>query len=115
MRLIDRARTQGEKLLNGLETALSGHENVGDIRGIGLLLCIDLVENIDSKKPFSRGDRTTERVLERAREIGLLLYPSTGNVDGTDGDYILLGPPLTVLDDEIDLIIDRTTTALRGI
>jgi len=115
MRLIDRARTQGEKLQKGFAKALGGHEHVGDVRGVGLLLCIDLVESVDSKKPFARVERVTERVVERAREIGLLLYPSTGNVDGIDGDYILLGPPLTVLDDEIDLIVDRLTTALRGI
>jgi adenosylmethionine-8-amino-7-oxononanoate aminotransferase len=36
-------------------------------------------------------------------------------VNGTDGDYVLIGPPLTILDDEIDLIVDRTTRALEGI
>jgi adenosylmethionine-8-amino-7-oxononanoate aminotransferase len=48
-------------------------------------------------------------------ELGIILYPSTGNVNGTDGDYLLIGPPLTILDDEIDLIVDRTTMALEGI
>jgi adenosylmethionine-8-amino-7-oxononanoate aminotransferase len=48
-------------------------------------------------------------------ELGLLLYPSTGNVDGTDGDYLLIGPPLTIIDDEIDLIVDRLSGTLAGI
>ena len=48
----------------------------------------------------------TEQILHRAMEIRLLLYPSTGNVDGTNGDYLLIGPPLTVLDDEVDLVVD---------
>jgi len=54
----------------------------------------------------------TEQVLDRAMEIGLLLYPSTGNVDGTNGDYLLIGPPLTILDDELDLIVDRVERAV---
>ena len=112
LRLIDRARTQGERLLSGLRTALEGNPLVGDVRGIGLLICVELVEDRDTKTPFPRSARMTERVLERAMEIGLLLYPSTGNVDGSNGDYLLIGPPLTILDDEVDLIVDRVTRAM---
>jgi 4-aminobutyrate aminotransferase-like enzyme len=115
MRLIDRARTTGEKLLSHLQTALSENEMVGDVRGLGLLICIDLVQDRISKKPFPRSERLAERVLERSMELGLLLYPSTGTVDGTDGDYLLIGPPLTILDDEADLIVDRLTAALEGV
>jgi hypothetical protein len=115
LRLIDRARTQGEHLLKRLGAALSGNRHVGEVRGIGLLLCIELVEDRDSKAPFPRSAKITELVLERAMDLGILLYPSTGNVNGTDGDYILLGPPLTLLDDEIDLIVDRTAMAIGGI
>jgi hypothetical protein len=115
LRLIDRARTQGEHLLKRLGAALSGNRHVGEVRGIGLLLCIELVEDRDSKAPFPRSAKITELVLERAMDLGILLYPSTGNVNGTDGDYILLGPPLTLLDDEIDLIVNRTAMAIGGI
>jgi len=115
LRLIDRARSQGKKLLERLRAALVSHANVGDVRGVGLLICVELVEELVAKRPFPRADRVTERVVTRASELGLLLYPSTGNVDGIDGDYILLGPPLTLLDDEIDLIVDRTSQALEGI
>lgn len=112
LRLIDRARTQGGKLLQGLSAALSQHPNVGDVRGIGLLLCVELVEDRATRRPFPRSTLVTERVMARAKELGLLLYPSTGNVDGLNGDYLLLGPPLTILDDEIDLIVDRFSSAL---
>jgi hypothetical protein len=112
LRLIDRARTQGERLLAGLRSALAEHPNVGDVRGLGLLLCIELVEDRAAKRPFPRAAQVTETVVDRAMDLGLLLYPSTGNVDGIDGDYLLIGPPLTILDDEADLIIDRTVQAI---
>ena len=112
LRLVDRARTQGEKLLSMLTAALGDNPLVGDVRGKGLLICVELVENRETKTPFPRSARMTEQILHRAMEIGLLLYPSTGNVDGTNGDYLLIGPPLTVLDDEVDLIVDRVTQAV---
>ena len=112
LRLVDRARTQGEKLLARLRTALEENPLVGDVRGVGLLICVELVEDRESKTPFHRSARMTEQVIERAMELGLILYPSTGNVDGWNGDYLLIGPPLTVLDDEVDLIVDRVTRAM---
>lgn len=115
MRLIDRARTQGDRLITGLKTALGDHPHVGDIRGEGLLLCLDLVQDKASRAPFPRATRITEQVVGRSMELGLLVYPSPGNVDGVNGDFVLLGPPLTVLDDEIDLIVDRLTSALGSI
>jgi hypothetical protein len=111
LRLVDRARTRGRKLVAGLSAALGENPLVGDVRGMGLLVCVELVENRETKKPFPRSARMTERVLERAMDIGLLLYPSTGNVDGSNGDYLLIGPALTILDDEIDLIVDRLSRA----
>lgn len=115
LRLIDRARVQGERLLGGLRSALADHPRVGDVRGIGLLACVELVADRESREPFPRSAQVTESMLKRAGEIGLLLYPSTGNVDGTNGDYLLIGPPLTVTDDEVDLIVDRTTATLGAL
>jgi hypothetical protein len=112
LRLVDRARTQGSKLISGLATALEENRLVGDVRGRGLLICVELVEDRDTKRPFPRSARMTERVIDRAMDLGILLYPSTGNVDGTNGDYLLIGPPLTILDDEVDLIVDRVTQSM---
>lgn len=112
LRLVDRARTQGKKLIAGLTAALAENPLVGDVRGVGLLICVELVEDRETKKPFPRSARMTERIMERAMDIGLLLYPSTGNVDGSNGDYLLIGPPLTILDDEVDLIVDRVKRAM---
>lgn len=115
MRLVDRARVQGKRLLDGLHSSLADHPRVGDVRGMGLLACVELVEDRNTRDPFPRAAQVAEMVLRRARELGLLLYPSTGNVDGSSGDYLLIGPPLTVTDDEVDLIVDRISVSLRGL
>ena len=72
---------------------------------------IELVADRASRTPFAREHQVTERVLAAAREAGLLLYSSTGHVDG-DGDLVMLGPPFVIADDECELIVERTAGAI---
>jgi adenosylmethionine-8-amino-7-oxononanoate aminotransferase len=113
--LVDASRTQGERLLKELATALADCPVVGDVRGVGLMIGVELVADRETKRPFARADHATERVLAAARERGLLLYSSTGHVDGTDGDLVMLGPPFTITDDEIGVVVERTRAAVAGI
>jgi adenosylmethionine-8-amino-7-oxononanoate aminotransferase len=113
--LVDASRAQGERLLKELASALADSPIVGDVRGIGLMIGIELVADRDDKRAFARGERATERVVAAARDAGLLLYSSTGHVDGTDGDLLMLGPPFTLSDDELGLIVERTRAAIATI
>ena len=63
-------------------------------------------------RPFPRADRVTEGVLRAGRAEGVLLYPSTGLADGTNGDAIVLGPPFVTTDDELTAIVDRLAIAI---
>jgi adenosylmethionine-8-amino-7-oxononanoate aminotransferase len=56
-----------------------------------------------------------ERILAAARDAGLLLYPSTGHVDGTNGDIVMLGPPFSLSDEEAASLLERTTAAVRAV
>jgi adenosylmethionine-8-amino-7-oxononanoate aminotransferase len=85
---------------------------VGEIRGRGLLLGLELVADRETRAPFARADRVTEAILRTARAAGLLLYSGTGLADGTNGDAIVLGPPFVVTDDELVAIADRLATAI---
>jgi adenosylmethionine-8-amino-7-oxononanoate aminotransferase len=113
--LVDRSRELGARLLHGLRTELADAPAVGDVRGLGLLIGIELVRDRESNEPFRRADRAAERVLESARESGLLLYSSTGHVDGTNGDLVVLGPPLSLSDEEATLLLERTVAAVRSL
>jgi len=106
---------EGVAVTAGQLVALANHPRVGDVRGIGLLACVELVADRETLEPFPRQAQITESVVLRARQSGLLLYPSTGNVDGMNGDYLLIGPPLTVTDDEVDLIVDRMAITLGAL
>src|SRR5262249_27441848 len=109
--LVERSRELGERLLKDLTTALSGSPYVGDVRGLGTMIGLELVADRSSKTPFPRPDRATERVVAAAKEAGLLLYSSTGHVGG-HGDLVMVGPPFTLADDEADLLVERTAAAI---
>lgn len=111
LHLVEAAAATGDRLLAGLREALSSSDAVGDVRGVGMLLAVELVADRATKAPFPRSERVTERVLAAARDRGLILYSSTGHVGG-DGDLLVLGPPLGITDEERDLIVERTRDAI---
>ena len=105
-RLVEASAAKGDRLLGLLRDRLGGHPNVGDIRGRGLMVGLELVADRESRAPFPRAERVAERVVRAARDAGLLVYSGTGLADGTDGDGILLGPPFIVTDVELVRIAD---------
>ena len=113
--LVEASAAKGERLQAALQGRLSGHPNVGEIRGRGLLIGVELVADRESRAPFPRTDRVTEAVLRAARESGLLLYSGTGLADGTDGDAIVLGPPFVITDDDLEAIANRLTGAIEAV
>jgi adenosylmethionine-8-amino-7-oxononanoate aminotransferase len=113
--LVDRARDLGAKIQGDLTAALDDVPVVGDVRGIGMMLGIELVTDRDSKAPFPRPEQAAERVVAAGRDAGLLLYSSTGHVDGANGDLIMLGPPFTLTDDDTVALVERTVAAVRSL
>ena len=105
----------GERLRTDLGAALADVPILGEVRGLGMLIGLELVRDRETKEPFARAERVTERVVTAAREAGMLLYSSTGHVDGRDGDLIVLGPPFALSDDDATTIVERTATAIRSI
>ena len=113
--LVEASAAKGDRLKALLVDRLGGHPNVGEIRGRGLLLGVELVADRETRAPFSRSERVTERVLWAGREAGVLLYSGTGLADGTNGDAIVLGPPFVVTEDELVAIADRLTAAIEQV
>ena len=111
--LVVASETKGRALLDRLEDLLGDHPHVGEIRGRGLLVGIELVADRETRRAFPRATRVAEAVVRAARDLGVLVYSGTGMADGTDGDGILLGPPFTVSESEIERIADVTAEAVR--
>lgn len=112
--LVEASATKGERLMAMLQARLGGDPHIGEIRGRGLLVGLELVADRDSREPFPRAARVTEAVVRAARDRGLLVYSGTGNANGVDGDTILLGPPFVITDAEIELIVERLAEAIEA-
>jgi adenosylmethionine-8-amino-7-oxononanoate aminotransferase len=113
--LVDASATRGEQLLAALRSAADTMPMVGDIRGKGLLVGVELVADRASRASFPRAERMVERVKRSCRGNGLLVYTSTGGADGVDGDVVLLGPPLTVSPGEVELVVERLAKSLASL
>jgi adenosylmethionine-8-amino-7-oxononanoate aminotransferase len=101
--LVERCARMGH-LLHQQLSGLLDHPNVGDVRGRGLLAGVELVEDKEARKPFDRHLRLAETVTEVAQAAGLVVWPGTGQADGTNGDLVLIGPPFIISEDEIALL-----------
>lgn len=110
--LVAASASKGDRLQVLLRGALDEHPAVGDIRGRGLMVGVELVADRSTRQPYPRAARVTERVVSAARDLGVLVYSGTGNANGTDGDTILLGPPFVVTDAELVRISEVLAEAI---
>jgi adenosylmethionine-8-amino-7-oxononanoate aminotransferase len=113
--LVERSESLGERIRSGLRDRLDGCGSVGDIRGLGSMIGVELVRDRDTKEPFPRAQRVAERVLAAARDGGLLLYSSTGHADGVNGDLIMLGPPFVLTEQDEATLVERASAAIRSV
>lgn len=114
-RLVEQVAAKGERCRGRLREALGDHPNVGDIRGIGLMTGVEFVADRASKAPFDRSQRVAEAVVEACFERHMTVYPCTSAVDGHIGDAVLLGPPLSVTEPELDEMTDRLIDAVSAV
>ena len=108
--LVERAAVMGEKLRERLEP-LAAHPNVAEIRGRGLLLALELVQDKETLEPFPVEAHLTNKVVAAGLSEGVFFYP--GGCDPAR-DVIGLGPPFVIGDEEVELIAKTFETALAS-
>ncbi len=111
-RLIERCAAVGERLKAKLAALGERHAAVGEVRGLGLLLGVELVADRGTRAPFPRRERIQEQVVAAALERGLAIVGGTGRGDGPDGDHLLVTPPFVISDAECDELVAVLDDAL---
>ena len=112
--MMDRVKTQGDKLQAALEDALGSHPNVGDIRGRGLFRGIELVQDRVTKTTFDPAKKLHAKIKANAFERGLICYPMGGTIDGLNGDHVLLAPPFIMDDAQVDEVVTKLTQSIEA-
>ena len=113
-KLFDRVAPVGELLREKLRV-VAEHKNVGEVRGLGLLLGVEFVKDKSSREPFAKAENIAEKIRQAALLENVLTYPTQGCVDGVRGDHILLAPPFIISDEESTIIAGALQTALAKV
>ncbi len=112
--LLGAVTARGAAFRRMLRDAFGAHPHVGDIRGRGLLLGLELVRDRGAKTPFDPALKLHAAVKEQAMARGLMVYPMGGTIDGRHGDHILLAPPFITTEAELAEITGRLAEALQA-
>jgi 2,2-dialkylglycine decarboxylase (pyruvate) len=109
--LAQRARTRGAYLLGSLRELQERHEQIGDVRGLGLLCGLELVESRHTRQPaHALGLALTDECQRRGLSINLVRGTTVGQAN-----CVRIAPPLTVTEDEIDLAITTIDESLQAV
>jgi adenosylmethionine-8-amino-7-oxononanoate aminotransferase len=99
--LMPRATLLGERIRTRLEDLKSRTRVIGDIRGIGLHMAVEIVVDKDTKAIFTDEVRASEKIGLLCREYGLLLF-SRRTAGAAYGEWLMFCPPLTISDAEVE-------------
>lgn len=102
--LCTNARRMGTRLKEGLETIARRIPIIGQVRGKGLLLGVELVRDPDTKEPYPVDVNAGQLLTDIAFENGLIIYPRR-SINGMSGDHVLVAPPLIISESEVDEIL----------
>ena len=102
--IVGHVQRVGPRLQDGLKS-FSNNPLVGEVRGVGLIAGVELVQDRASKAPFPASSGVGAYFQARAQDHGLILR-------ATGGDVVALAPPLVISEAEIDLVLDRFGRAL---
>jgi 4-aminobutyrate--pyruvate transaminase len=103
-RLPENAARAGEYLLNALHERLDDHPHVGDVRGKGLMLFVEVVADKATKAPVDAALNISPKLTAATRERGIIVRPVAAG--------IAIAPPLTIQEPELDAIADAIEGAI---
>lgn len=114
--LLDNVKKQGAALMEALTERFGNHHHVGDIRGRGLFIGLELVRDRATKEPFDPAAKLHGKIKAAAMADGLMCYPMGGTIDGATGDHVLLAPPFIIDESHVAEIVTKLGAAVdKGI
>jgi adenosylmethionine-8-amino-7-oxononanoate aminotransferase len=113
--LVARVARRGPVWQEDLRARLAHLPEVGDVRGRGYFVGVEIVQDPDTKAPFPASLGVNGRIRAEALRRGLICYPSGGHVDGARGDTVILAPPYNATDGELDEIAEKLAATVATV
>ena len=110
--LFKRSKLLGEQLKQSLKVELHGHPLVGDIRGKGLLIGIELVQNQDTKEPLDV--QLVNKVIAGCKQQGVLIGKNGATVAGFN-NVLTLSPPLNIEEEDVALLLKILSQQIKAL
>ena len=101
--LVESAKVKGEYLLNRLQDSLAQHPNLGEVRGKGLLVAVELVKDRETLDLFPEEESVTNKIIGKGLEKGVFFY---GGGTGIVRDLVCFGPTFTITEAQLDRVVD---------
>lgn len=111
--LMGNATRMGALLKRGLEGLMTRFPNIGDVRGLGLLLAFELVADRETMRPLPAAMNAHSRLVDLAYERGLIIY-SRRTRGGLEGDHFMVCPPMIVDEEQIMEILSLVESSLAA-
>lgn len=106
-------RRQGARLREGLEALKARSPVIGDIRGMGLVMAMEIVTDKASKGTFPKEFPPADVLKLKGLDNGLLIY-ARRTAGGRNGDWIMVSPPMTITAAEVDEVLRRLAATLTA-
>ncbi len=111
-KLLENVKNMSDYLFTGMRERFAEHPYVGDIRGRGLFMGVELVEDRVTKQPFAPQTALNAKIKQAAFQRGLMCYPMAGTIDGQNGHHVLIAPPFILPQSQADELMDKFALAL---
>jgi len=113
--MMQHVQSMGTLLQASLHDALGSHPWVGNIRGRGLFVGVELVSDKETKAALDPNLKTAAQIKKVAMTHGLMCYPMSGTIDGQSGDHVLLAPPFIIEAADVQVITDKLSLAIAEV
>lgn len=114
-KLLQNVQDKGKKLMAQLQDVFGQHPHIGDIRGRGLFIGLELVKDRETKAPFESSENIQGKIKNKAMQNGLMVYAMPGTIDGKRGGHLMYAPPYIIEDNHIDEMVTKLHAAVKQV
>lgn len=109
-KLYERSAEKGAEIIEKLQNALNDHPYVGDVRGKGLIIGVELVKDRTTKEPLDVA--LVNQVVASCKENGVIIGKNGTTVAGFN-NVLQLSPPLSIPEEDIEIVLNTLVDAIN--